>query len=107
MPRSLSLQQNTDMRKITSWAATIAVPTMVAGVYGMNFGNVAGPHRRFGFLAVITFMLLVPVAAALARFERRGLRHPLRQGRRPAAPGCWPRRRVFRHPLLYGADLLR
>ena len=55
----LSLQQNTDMRKITSWAAIVAVPTMVAGVYGMNFGNMPGLHWRFGFPAVIAFMLLV------------------------------------------------
>ncbi|WP_086701389.1 magnesium and cobalt transport protein CorA, partial [Streptomyces tricolor] len=32
-----SVAQNEDMRKITSWAAIIAVPTMVCGVYGMNF----------------------------------------------------------------------
>lgn len=33
----VSIQQSTDMRKISSWAAIAAVPTMVAGVYGMNF----------------------------------------------------------------------
>ncbi|GAA4748213.1 magnesium/cobalt transporter CorA [Gordonia alkaliphila] len=33
----VGIQQNTDMRKISSWAAIAAVPTMVAGLYGMNF----------------------------------------------------------------------
>ena len=33
----ITLQQNTDMRKITAWVAIIAVPTMVVGIYGMNF----------------------------------------------------------------------
>jgi magnesium transporter len=33
----ITLQRNTDMRKITAWAAIIAVPTALAGVYGMNF----------------------------------------------------------------------
>ena len=40
----LSLQQNTDMRKITAWAAIIAVPTMVAGIYGMNFDYMPELH---------------------------------------------------------------
>lgn len=33
----VAVQQNTDMRRISSWAAIIAVPTMIAGLYGMNF----------------------------------------------------------------------
>jgi magnesium transporter len=33
----LSLQQNEDMRKISAWIAIAALPTMVAGIYGMNF----------------------------------------------------------------------
>jgi hypothetical protein len=33
----LGKQQNEDVRKISSWAAIIAVPTMIAGFYGMNF----------------------------------------------------------------------
>jgi magnesium transporter len=53
----LSLRQNTDMRKITAWAAVIALPTMVAGVYGMNFANVPGLHWRFGYPLVIAVMI--------------------------------------------------
>ena len=33
----VSIRQNEDMRKISSWVAIAAVPTMIAGVYGMNF----------------------------------------------------------------------
>jgi magnesium transporter len=33
----VGMQQNSDMRKISSWAAIAAVPTMIAGIYGMNF----------------------------------------------------------------------
>ena len=33
----VSVRQNDDMRRISAWAAIIAVPTLVAGVYGMNF----------------------------------------------------------------------
>ena len=31
------MRQNEDMRKITAWVAILAVPTAVAGIYGMNF----------------------------------------------------------------------
>ncbi len=33
----LGVQQNADMRRISAWAALIAVPTMIVGIYGMNF----------------------------------------------------------------------
>ena len=33
----ISVQQNDDMRKISAWVAIAAVPTMIAGIYGMNF----------------------------------------------------------------------
>jgi magnesium transporter len=33
----VGMQQNSDMRKISAWAAIAAVPTMIAGIYGMNF----------------------------------------------------------------------
>ncbi len=35
----VSVRQNEDMRKISAWAAIIAVPTLIAGVYGMNFDH--------------------------------------------------------------------
>ncbi|GLZ43569.1 magnesium/cobalt transporter CorA [Actinokineospora sp. NBRC 105648] len=58
----ITLQQNTDMRKITSWAAIIAVPTMVVGVYGMNFENMPELRWRFGYpvvMIVIFFACIV------------------------------------------------
>ena len=36
----ISVQQNDDMRKISAWVAIAAVPTMIAGIYGMNFDNI-------------------------------------------------------------------
>ncbi|HEY3409092.1 MAG TPA: magnesium and cobalt transport protein CorA [Propionicimonas sp.] len=33
----LSVSENEDMRKISAWVAIAAVPTMIAGIYGMNF----------------------------------------------------------------------
>ncbi|MFS8203121.1 magnesium and cobalt transport protein CorA [Streptomyces sp. CWNU-52B] len=45
----VSVAQNEDMRKITAWAALIAVPTMVCGVYGMNFEHMPELHWKFGY----------------------------------------------------------
>ncbi|MFI6700471.1 magnesium and cobalt transport protein CorA [Streptomyces sp. NPDC050509] len=48
-----SVAQNEDMRKITSWAAIIAVPTAVCGVYGMNFEHMPELQWRFGYPLVL------------------------------------------------------
>ena len=45
----LSIAQNEDMRKITAWAAIIAVPTAIAGIYGMNFDYMPELGSRFGY----------------------------------------------------------
>ncbi|RLK54667.1 magnesium and cobalt transport protein CorA [Actinokineospora cianjurensis] len=54
----ITLQQNTDMRKITAWAAIIAVPTMVVGVYGMNFDHMPETHWRFGYPMVMAVIFV-------------------------------------------------
>ncbi|WP_048833607.1 magnesium and cobalt transport protein CorA [Nocardia cyriacigeorgica] len=48
----ISVQQNTDMRKISSWAAIAAVPTMIAGIYGMNFEHMPELRTVWGYPAV-------------------------------------------------------
>lgn len=45
----VSLQQNSDMRTITAWAAVIAMPTMVVGVYGVNFDHMPKLHWKYGY----------------------------------------------------------
>ncbi|WP_037668633.1 magnesium and cobalt transport protein CorA [Streptomyces griseus] len=49
----VTVAQNEDMRKITAWAAIVAVPTMVCGVYGMNFKHMPELHWRYGYGMVI------------------------------------------------------
>ncbi|MEU1019411.1 magnesium and cobalt transport protein CorA [Streptomyces sp. NPDC005900] len=51
-----AVAQNEDMRKITSWAAIIAVPTAVCGVYGMNFDHMPELHWRFGYPMVLALI---------------------------------------------------
>ncbi len=50
------LQQNQDMRKISGWVAIAAVPTMIAGIYGMNFDNMPELHQPWGYPAVLALM---------------------------------------------------
>ena len=58
----VGMRQNEDMRKITAWVAIIAVPTMFAGIYGMNFDHMPELRWRFGYPLV-----LVVIAACLLR----------------------------------------
>ncbi|MFD3324237.1 magnesium and cobalt transport protein CorA [Streptomyces sp. NPDC058701] len=48
-----TVAQNEDMRKITSWAAIIAVPTMICGVYGMNFAHMPELQWKYGYPMVM------------------------------------------------------
>ncbi|MCF3962112.1 magnesium and cobalt transport protein CorA [Streptomyces fuscigenes] len=48
-----TVAQNEDMRKITSWAAIIAVPTAVCGIYGMNFDHMPELHWKYGYPLVL------------------------------------------------------
>ncbi|MCA6096363.1 magnesium and cobalt transport protein CorA [Streptomyces sp. SCA3-4] len=52
----MGVQQNDDMRKISAWAAMAAVPTMVAGVYGMNFDHMWELRQSWGYPAVVALM---------------------------------------------------
>ncbi|WP_040157172.1 magnesium/cobalt transporter CorA [Mobilicoccus massiliensis] len=49
----ISVQQNEDMRKISAWVAIAALPTMIAGIYGMNFDNMPELHWKYGYFVVI------------------------------------------------------
>lgn len=49
----ISVQQNEDMRKISAWAAILAVPTMLAGIYGMNFKYMPELNWKFSYPVVL------------------------------------------------------
>ncbi|MFB7665433.1 magnesium/cobalt transporter CorA [Kitasatospora sp. NPDC056138] len=55
----VSVQQNDDMRKISAWAALAAVPTLIAGVYGMNFTDMPELHWHWGYPAAIAVTLAI------------------------------------------------
>jgi magnesium transporter len=55
----VQVQQNEDMRKITSWVALASTPTMVAGIYGMNFDHMPELRWTFGYPLVLSVMVAV------------------------------------------------
>jgi len=66
-----SLSDNEDTRKISAWAAMVAVPTLITGVYGMNFDFMPELRWRYGYPAVL--LLIAVVCSVLYRgFKRNG-----------------------------------
>lgn len=67
----VSVRQNEDMRKISAWVAVGVVPTLVAGIYGMNFHRMPGIASSWGFFAVLIFMGVV-AGTLYSSFRRSG-----------------------------------
>ena len=67
----VSVRQNEDMRKISAWVAILAVPTMIAGIYGMNFDNMPELHERYGYFVVLA-VIVVACLLLYRRFKRSG-----------------------------------
>jgi magnesium transporter len=63
--------QNEQMKKVSSWAAILFAPTLVAGVYGMNFTHMPELGWQFGYPFAIGLMLLLGLVL-YALFKRRG-----------------------------------
>ncbi|WP_020580215.1 magnesium and cobalt transport protein CorA [Actinopolymorpha alba] len=65
----LTVAENEDMRKISAWVAILAVPTMIAGIYGMNFTHMPETDWRFGYPAVL--LLILTICVVLHRYFKR------------------------------------
>lgn len=46
-------KQNGDTRRFAAWAAILAVPTAIAGIYGMNFENMPELRTEYGYFVVL------------------------------------------------------
>lgn len=62
---------NEDMRKISSWVAILTVPTMIAGIYGMNFDSIPVASQVWGFPAAVGVMITACVVLHRG-FRRNG-----------------------------------
>jgi magnesium transporter len=67
----VAVRQNEDMRKISAWVAIIAVPTMIAGIYGMNFEQMPEIKYRYGYYVVLGVML-VACGVLYRHFKKSG-----------------------------------
>jgi magnesium transporter len=67
----VGVRQNDDVRKISAWVAIAAVPTAIAGIYGMNFDHMPELRWELGYPGVIAFMLLI-CSFLYFRFKRAG-----------------------------------
>jgi magnesium transporter len=53
-----SVRQNDDVRKISAWAAILAVPTLISGIYGMNFEHMPELGWTFGYPLALVLMAI-------------------------------------------------
>jgi len=67
----VGVRQNEDMRKISAWVAIAAVPTMIAGIYGMNFDRMPELGWTYGYPSVLVVMAVV-CTTLFVRFKRAG-----------------------------------
>lgn len=67
----VGVRQNEDMRKISAFAGMITVPTMVAGIYGMNFDTMPELRWYYGYPLSLALMAAL-VLAMYVNFKKRG-----------------------------------
>jgi magnesium transporter len=61
-------RQGEEVKKISSWAAILFAPGLIAGVYGMNFDHMPELHWRYGYpVAIIGMLVLMGVLWAVFR----------------------------------------
>ena len=55
----ISLQENETMKRLAAYGALVAVPTLIAGIYGMNFTNMPELGWKYGYLVTMGIMIAV------------------------------------------------
>jgi magnesium transporter len=67
----ITMRDNQDMRRISAWVAIIAVPTMVFGLYGMNFEHMPELKWTYGYPLVVAVVLSI-CAVLYRKFKHTG-----------------------------------
>jgi len=65
----VGIRQNEDARRISAWVAIAAVPTLIAGIYGMNFDHMPELHTAWGY--PLALLVMVGICVSLYRGFRR------------------------------------
>lgn len=69
----VGIGQNEEVKKISGWAAILFAPTLIAGIYGMNFENMPELHWLFGYPFALSLMVLVSLTLYLVFKHRNWL----------------------------------
>ena len=67
----VSVQQNNQVQKVSAWAAILVVPTIITGIYGMNFRHMPELHWLLGYPLTLVLMVVVSALIYLG-FRRSG-----------------------------------
>ena len=55
----VGIRQNDEVKKISGWAAILFAPTLIAGIYGMNFEYMPELHWLLGYPFALSLMVVV------------------------------------------------
>ncbi|HEX6550404.1 MAG TPA: magnesium/cobalt transporter CorA [Gammaproteobacteria bacterium] len=67
----IALQENETTKKLASYAALLAIPTLIVGIYGMNFVDMPELKWRFGYPLILALMTAIDIWL-FRRFRRIG-----------------------------------
>jgi magnesium transporter len=67
----IGINQNDQVKKISAWAAILVVPTLITGIYGMNFEYMPELHSLLGYPFSLLLMLTISLILYRA-FKRSG-----------------------------------
>jgi len=65
------VQENETTKRLAAYAALVAVPTMIAGIYGMNFEQMPELQWAFGYPVAVGAMVVI-VTFLFFRFRKAG-----------------------------------
>jgi magnesium transporter len=67
----VSVNQNDEVKKVSAWAAILVVPTIITGIYGMNFERMPELAWTSGYPFALTLMVVLSVLL-YGGFKRSG-----------------------------------
>jgi magnesium transporter len=67
----IQVQQNIDVRRISAWVALASGPTMIAGIYGMNFHHMPELSTKYGYFVIVGVMVSL-TAFLVRKFRKSG-----------------------------------
>jgi magnesium transporter len=68
---NITVRQNEDMRTISAWVAIAAIPTMIGGIYGMNFEHMPELEQPWAYPTVLVIIVILCVIV-YRRFKKSG-----------------------------------